>query len=149
VRLAGLEDAPSAFGSTYELEADRPEAEWVQRATEGSRGDDRATFFAQLDDEIVGLVGGYREEPSSQVVELVSMWIAPHVRRRGVGADLVDAVRAWAVETNATTISLWVTRGNTAAERLYRSAGFVATGQVQRLPSDSSYDEARMELSLT
>jgi GNAT superfamily N-acetyltransferase len=148
LRLAALEEAPWAFGSTYVLEADRPHAEWVQRAVAGSRGSDRATFFAQLDDEFVGLVGGHREEPSSPTVELVSMWVAPHVRGRGVGAVLVDAVKAWATDTNATTITLWVTRGNTPAERLYRSQGFVATGEVKPLPSDSSLDESRMELSL-
>jgi GNAT superfamily N-acetyltransferase len=148
VRLAALEEAPSAFGSTHAAEANRPEAEWVQRAAAGSRGSDRATFLAQLDDEFVGLVGGYRQEPSSAIVELVSMWVAPHVRGSGVGAALVDAVRAWATETNASSISLWVTRGNTPAERLYSSKGFVATGEVQPLPSDSSRVEARMELTL-
>ncbi len=110
VRLTALKEAPSAFGSTHAAEANRQEAEWVQRAVAGSRGSDRATFFAQLDDEFVGLVGGYREEPSSAIVELVSMWVAPHVRSRGVGTALVDAVRAWATETNATSISLWATR---------------------------------------
>jgi len=148
VRLAALRDAPSAFGSTHAAEANRPDAEWVQRAVAGSQGSDRATFFAQLDEELVGLVGGYREDPSSSIVELVSMWVAPHVRNHGVGAALVDAVRAWASETNATSISLWVTRGNRPAERLYSSKGFVATGEVQPLPSDASKDEARMTLSL-
>lgn len=148
VRLAALEDAPSAFGSTHAAEATRPEAEWVQRASAGSEGCDRATFFAALDDEVVGLIGGYRDGPSSATVELVSMWVAPHVRNRGVGAALVDAVTAWAIETDATTVSLWVTRGNTPAETLYISKGFVTTGEVQPLPSDSSRDEARMELSL-
>ena len=148
VRLAALEEAPSAFGSTYRSEANRPDAEWVQRAVAGSRGSGRATFFAQLDDDLVGLVGGYREEPSSPIVELVSMWVAPHVRGRGVGVLLVDAVTAWAIETNATSIALWVTRGNTPAERLYGSKGFIATGEVQPLPSDSSQDEVRMMLLL-
>lgn len=81
------------------------------------------------------------------IVELVSMSVAPHVRGRGVGGVLVDAVKAWAIETNATSVALWVTRGNTSAERLYRSKGFVAAGEVKPLPSDSSRDEARMELS--
>lgn len=148
VRLAALEEAPSAFGSTYRSEANRPDAEWVQRAVDGSRGSGRATFFAQLGDDLVGLVGGYREEPSSPVVELLSMWVAPHVRGQGVGVLLVEAVTAWAIETNATSISLWVTRGNTPAERLYGANGFVATGEVQPLPSDSSRDEARMVLVL-
>ena len=51
---------------------------------------------------------------------------------------------AWAIETNATSVSLWVTRGNTTAERLYGAKGFVATGEVQPLPSDSANDEIRM-----
>jgi predicted GNAT family acetyltransferase len=76
------------------------------------------------------------------------MWVAPHVRNHGVGAALVDAMTAWAIATNGASMSLWVTRGNTAAERLYTSKGFVTTGEVQPLPSDSSRDEARMELSL-
>jgi GNAT superfamily N-acetyltransferase len=148
VRLAALEEAPSAFGSTHAAESNRPDAEWEQRAAAGSEGSDRTTFVAAVDNEVVGLVGGYREEPSSATVELVSMWVAPHARKRGVGAALVDAVIGWAAATNATTIGLWVTRGNTPAERLYNSKGFVTTGEIQPLPSDPSKDEARMELPL-
>jgi GNAT superfamily N-acetyltransferase len=148
VRLAALEEAPMAFGSTYQAEANRPDAEWVERAVAGSHGTGRATFFAELDGEPVGLVGGYRDELSSPMVELVCMWVAPHVRGRRVGALLVDAVTAWAIDTNAASISLWVTRGNTPAERLYESKGFVTTGEVQPLPSDPSRDEARMVLLL-
>ena len=76
------------------------------------------------------------------------MWVAPQARNRGVGAALVDAVTAWAIDTSATSVALWVTRGNTAAEMLYTSKGFVTTGEIQPLPSDSSRDEARMELAL-
>jgi GNAT superfamily N-acetyltransferase len=148
VRLAALQDAPSAFGSTYEAECGRPDDEWAQRAVSGSQGSERATFLARLDDDVVGLAGGYRDEPAAPVVELVSMWVAPHVRGRGVGARLVEAVTTWAIETNATSISLWVTCGNAPAERLYESSGFVATGELQPLPSDSSLDEARMHRSL-
>ncbi len=144
VRLAALKEAPSAFGSTYRSEANRSDGEWAERAIAGSQGSDRATFFAQLDGDFVGLVGGFREEPSSPIVELVSLWVAPDFRGRGVGGLLVDAMTAWAIETNATSVSLWVTRGNTTAERLYGAKGFVATGEVQPLPSDSANDEIRM-----
>jgi len=148
VRLAALLDAPSAFGSTYESEAHRSATEWVDRAVAGSHGSDKATFFAQLDDEVVGLAGGYRPTPSSLNVELVSMWVSPDARGRGVGALLVDAVIAWATETGAATVSLWVTSGNAPAERLYAATGFVATGEAQPLPSDPSHAEARMVRSV-
>ena len=148
VRLAALHDAPSAFGSTFAAESTRSPAEWAVRADAGSLGSDRATFFAELDGAVVGLAGGYREEPASSVVELVSVWVAPPVRGRGVGALLVDAVIAWATETHAATLALWVTCGNAPAERLYESCGFVATGEVVPLPSDPSLEESRMLLNL-
>lgn len=120
VRLAALEEAPTAFGSTHASEATRPEAEWVQRASAGSQGSDRASFFAALNDEVVGLVGGYRDEPFSATGQLVSDVGRGSCPKSRVGAALVDAVTAWAIETDATTISLWVTRGNTPAADRHR-----------------------------
>ena len=65
-------------------------------------------------------------------------------RRAGIAAELVKAILSWARETDATTVDLWVTRGNDAAARLYEAAGFWATGEHQPLPSDSCKDELRM-----
>jgi GNAT superfamily N-acetyltransferase len=149
VRLEALKDAPSAFSSTLDLEAGRTDAEWVERAVAGSRGRDRATFFGMVDDRVVGLVGGFRPEASSTAVEMVSMWVAPDARRSGVGAALIDAVQAWAVETEAMSIWAGVMRGNDAARRLYSSKGFGERGSARPLASDASRSEVRMELSLT
>ena len=76
------------------------------------------------------------------------MWTSPTHRRSGVGRALIEAVIAWAEETGGTHVGLWVTVGNTAAESLYQSMGFVPTGERQVLPSDPSKDEARMDRSL-
>jgi ribosomal protein S18 acetylase RimI-like enzyme len=149
VRLEALKDAPSAFSSTFDLEAGRTDAEWVERAVAGSRGRDRATFFGMVDDQVVGLVGGFRPEAASPAVEMVSMWVAPDARRRGVGAALIDSVRAWAVETEATSIWAGVMVGNDAAQRLYLSKGFAERGSIRRLASDASRSEVRMQLALT
>jgi GNAT superfamily N-acetyltransferase len=149
VRLEALRDAPSAFSSTFDLEAGRTDAEWVERAVAGSRGRDRATFFAMVDDLVVGLVGGFRPQASSTAVEMVSMWVAPDARRSGVGAALVDAVRAWAVETEAMSIWAGVMLGNDAAQRLYSSKGFAERGSIMPLASDASRSEVRVELPLT
>ena len=144
VRLAALDDAPSAFGSTYAAEAAATDDAWADRALAGSSGSLRATFFAVEQGAIVGLAGGYRDDPSDTEVHLVSMWVAPAHRRDGVGRALVDEVMAWARATGAYTIALWVTRGNTAAEQLYHSMGFTPTGESQPLPSDPSRAEDRM-----
>jgi ribosomal protein S18 acetylase RimI-like enzyme len=144
VRLAALKDAPSAFGSTHAAEVVRSDHEWTDRALAGSKGSVRATFFANGPGVVVGLVGGYRDGPSDGRVELVSMWVAPTHRRSGVGRALVDAVIAWTQETGGSDVGLWVTRGNSAAEHLYQSMGFIPTGERQPLPSDPSKEETRM-----
>jgi ribosomal protein S18 acetylase RimI-like enzyme len=149
VRLAALAEAPSAFGSSFDQEALLSDQEWADRAQAGSSGFERSTFFAVAAEQVVGLVGGYRSDPASPIVELVSMWTDPIVRRRGVGRALVEAVIDWARCGGAQSVQLWVTRGNTPAENLYRTIGFVETGEYQPLPSDPCKDEARMALSLS
>lgn len=148
VRLAALAESPSAFGSTYAGESSLTIEDWSDRARAGSDGSERATFLAVADDGIVGLVGGYRPEAASAVVELVSMWTHPTVRRTGVGRLLVNAVLDWARACGAREVQLWVTRGNTAAEFLYRAMGFTETGDYQPLPSDPCQDETRMAVAL-
>jgi GNAT superfamily N-acetyltransferase len=148
IRLAALKESPFAFGSSYEAEAERTDDEWTARAQLGADGVERVTFFALLNDQIVGLVGGFRAEGHGFVVDLVSMWTSPNARRAGVGRALVHSVLDWAREVSATTVALWVTRGNAPAQRLYESMGFRETGESQALPSDRSKDELRMTLVL-
>lgn len=148
VRLAALSDAPSAFGSTYEREEAFTEDDWSERARGGSAGPLRSTFLAEDGQEVVGIVGGYRPVDDDPTVELVSMWVAPTHRRQRLGHTLVERVCDWARTTDAKDVALWVTRGNDAAERLYRELGFRETGDVQPLPSDPCKDELRLMRSL-
>jgi ribosomal protein S18 acetylase RimI-like enzyme len=144
VRLAALTDSPFAFGATYTEEAQRTDVEWSARACLASSGTERITLLARVDGQVVGIAGGYREEHHQDQVDLVSMWIAPAVRRAGVGQRLVGAVVEWAADTGASSVGLWVTRGNSPAQRLYESMGFRETGEYQPLPSDPCKDEVRM-----
>jgi GNAT superfamily N-acetyltransferase len=148
VRLAALADAPSAFGSTYAEESLLTAGDWAGRAAAASAGPERATFFAVDDDAIVGLVGGYRPEPASTRIELVSMWTRPVARRTGVGRLLIGAVLDWAKAGGGQAVELWVTRGNVGAENLYRAMGFVDANEYQPLPSDPCREEVRMRLDL-
>lgn len=143
VRLAALADSPSAFGSSYAAEVDQADEHWTSRAEVGAVGERSVTFVAIVDDSVVGLVAAYRPD-AGRLVELVSMWVSPAQRRARIGAELVDAVVGWAHDTGATTVELWVTRGNDAAVRLYEAAGFRVTGDHQPLPSDPCKDELRM-----
>lgn len=148
VRLAALVDSPSVFASTHEREVAFTDAEWAGRAAAGAQGDERATFFAELDGQVVGLVGAYADPSTPGPVELVSMWTAPAARRTGTGRLLVQAVLEWAATTGATTVGLWVIRGNEPAQRLYEAMGFTETGDFQPLPTDPCKNELRMSRAL-
>jgi len=143
IRLEALRDAPDAFGSTYAQQAAYGEADWQRRITRGG------TFLAYLPEadaaepaEPVGLVGGYQEDPDT--VELVSMYVRPCARGRGVGEAMVATVIGWAQARNATSVHLWVTEANSSARLLYGRCGFSLTGERQALPSNAGVSEVGM-----
>lgn len=140
IRLEALRDAPTAFGSTYEREALRGEEHWRGRIARGG------TFLAYLPEvgaaEPAGLIGGYQEDLVT--VELVSMYVRPRARGRGVGEALVATVIGWARQRNAASVHLWVTETNSHARALYERCGFMLTGERQPLPSDPAIGEVAM-----
>jgi RimJ/RimL family protein N-acetyltransferase len=107
-------------------------------------GDDDAVFLAFDDDgRCVGLAGA-KDDDLGADRQLISMWVEPPRRGTSTATDLVDAVVDWARAAGARSVGLWVTRDNERAQRFYRRAGFVVTGDVQPLPSDPCKDEIRM-----
>ena len=74
---------------------------------------------------------------------VVSMWVRPDRRRRGVGVLLVSAVSGWAAYDGTTTVSLWVVQDNDAGRAFYRQAGCEPTGVTMALPRDPSRTEER------
>lgn len=142
-RLRALADSPESFGSTYAAEVGFPDSTWTERAVQAAEGGERAMFLAFDGKGCIGLAGGFHDDLGADR-QLVSMWVAPAYRGTGVATELVDAVLAWAADSGAQTVGLWVTRGNDRAKRLYERMGFVVTGDVQPLPSDPCKDEIRM-----
>lgn len=123
LRLRALEDAPSAFGSRIEDWHDADEARWRQRLSlPGS-----CNLVARLDGRPVGMVSGVPAE-ETDAAELVSLWVAPDARGRGVGDALLTAVAQWARERGARELRLDVAVGNTSAIALYVRHGFVDLG---------------------
>ncbi len=149
IRLAALADAPGAFGSTLAREQALTDADWQERARSAAAGEVRTAFVAEEDGAWVGLVGGYVTDGPPADVEMVSLWVAPHARGRGVGNQLVDAVVRWACDRGARVLGLWVTEGNRRAIGLYERRGFVATADRQPLPSDPDRLEMHMVRVLT
>ena len=142
VRLAALQEAPSAFGSTYAREASFTEEQWRGRINDRS-----VTYFAYLPDnpEPAGLAGGY---VADGVANLVSLWVRPSARGHGVGEALISATADWAKTRDHESIVLWVTESNTPGRKLYDRCGFAPTGERQPLPSDPTLPEVRMRRPL-
>lgn len=142
VRLQALADAPSAFGSTLAAEQQFTEERWRERAT-GSVNS--RLFLAWRGDEAVGIAGCVDEGDGS--AQVVSVWVRPEHRGRGVARALTAAALVFASDRGFSVIRLWVTEGNTSARRLYERLGFTATGKQQPLPSDSALREHELELT--
>ena len=147
VRLAALADAPSAFASSYAREAAFTRVHWQRRINERS-----VTFLAYdtadgaADGTVpAGLAGVYIEDLTPDVV---SMWVRPRFRGRGVGEALLEATAAWAKSRSHPVLYLWVIETNTPARRLYERCGFTPTGESMPLPSDPSLPEIRMSRPL-
>lgn len=140
LRLAAVADAPYAFSSTLAWERQHDEAGW--RARLATR-----TQFAARDgeDHWLGTAGAFGDGPS---IDLVSMWVAPDARGRGIGAALVERVIEHARAIGAGAIYLMVTEGNTAAAQLYARCGFAWTGVVQPVRFGEPRTEREMVLRL-
>ena len=140
VRLRSLSDAPDAFGSRlddWQGPNDR-EDRWRTRF-------DNVAFnaIAVVDGCVVGTAGGMHR--GAATVELVSMWVAPEIRGRGVGDALVGAVVDWAASQSLGCVVLAVRRGNRRAVALYERAGFVLVGPN---PDDGTEDTMIRRLDL-
>jgi ribosomal protein S18 acetylase RimI-like enzyme len=130
VRLRALQDTPSAFGSTYEREAEFSDHEWIARAARVD-GEKAIGYLAMDGREACGVVAAFIDRVDPLQATLVSMWVAPTHRRTGVGRSLVEAVMDWAATRELTRIRLHVTSNNGGAQRFYEELGFVFTGVVE------------------
>ena len=78
------------------------------------------------------------------------MWVAPEVRRRGVGGALVDAVINWARSSDVDRLLLDVADDNAPAIALYTRKGFDPNGEVSTQPPPREHiREHRRELRLS
>ncbi|MFE3170705.1 GNAT family N-acetyltransferase [Amycolatopsis sp. NPDC059090] len=121
LRLAALREDPEAFSSKladWQGEGDA-EARWRARLRDVS-----LNVLADLDGIPAGMVSGHLSERGDKA-ELMSMWVAPSARGRGVGDALVRAVVRWSEGRGAGELALRVAGGNEYALALYQRHGFV------------------------
>jgi ribosomal protein S18 acetylase RimI-like enzyme len=131
LRLAALAEAPHAFGSRladWQGDGDSSERWRARLAIPGSHN-----LVAVVDGRPAGMASGIPTDDHG-VVELISMWVHPIARGRGIGDQLVRAVERRAKHVGADTLRLAVADGNDAAAALYRRNGFQCTGESDLMP---------------
>jgi len=121
LRLAALEEAPYAFSSRLSnwTGANDLESRWRARLSHVP-----FNVVAFFDESPAGIVSGAIPNPGE--AQLISMWVAPSQRGKGLGDALIGAVVAWARENGSTTLHLDVFDDNDAALRLYARNGLGA-----------------------
>jgi ribosomal protein S18 acetylase RimI-like enzyme len=145
IRLEALRSSPEAFGSTFEMESAQTLDFFAGRLRSSE-------MFGAFDvGEIVGMAGllvqpGLKEAHKGV---LVSMYVRPQARRRGVGRLLAEAVMNIARQ-RVELLHLAVVSGNESARQLYTGLGFVEYGiEKKSLKQDGRYyDEILMAKDL-
>lgn len=73
---------------------------------------------------LVGNIGGHRMRPGEVIATLVSMRVAEHARREGVGSGLIAEFMKWANAKNATEAQVTAFAANAGAIDFYQRNGF-------------------------
>jgi GNAT superfamily N-acetyltransferase len=149
IRLEALLDTPSAFATTFSEAEAFPDSLWQERATAGAVGKEQITVLAVSDERTVGMtVALGRPDSRHKIVPIVSVFVVPSERRKGVARRLLTTAQKWARDHGATRTSLWVEEENVPARRFYESIGYVATLDRQPIRSRPRTWEIRLERAL-
>lgn len=130
LRLEGLQESPTAFGSSYTAEAGRTLAEVAARLQTAADAT-VSVFGAYSDERLVGIGALARTttEKAAHNATVCGMYVSPSFRRRRVGQALLDAIITHAQTfTHLRNLKLGVNASNVAAIRLYQSRGFTSYG---------------------
>jgi ribosomal protein S18 acetylase RimI-like enzyme len=143
LRLRALADSPLSFGSSLERELGFDEVDWIGLVSRGG-------WFCAMSNAVpVGIAAGMTGDGLDPgEAHLLSFWVEPESRGRGVAVALLDSVRNWATSSGASRLTLWVADESAAARRFYRRMGFEATGRRQPLPSNPAVGEELMTMEL-
>ena len=143
-RLRMLRDDADFFATRYDDMVREPDATWREWVAEAAAGEDKTLFVAEDGDAWLGVVGAF-VRINAREVQLISMWVSPEARGRGVARDLIRAVAAWTLDRGSSRVVLFVQEANTPARRLYERAGFSLTGD--RAPASAGRSAFKLILA--
>jgi GNAT superfamily N-acetyltransferase len=149
LRLRALAADRDAFSSTHDDQVRYPDEWWQARARAVAEPSADQAMFVAVDAGTgawIGCAGGAIDGDGTPM--LISMWVAPERRRRGVGKALVETVVGWARAAGHQRLRLEVVRDRDPAVGLYRRVGFRPTGRSTPMERAPLLIEDEMELPL-
>lgn len=152
LRLLGLQESPTAFGSSYEEEVVRP-VEFTANRLDVDPADGRFTLGAFDGERLVGM-GGFGRQSHIKMQHMGFIWgvyVHPDHRKKGIGRQLINAIIARVHDyDDVIAIKLSVNAENVAAFRLYETLGFRQYGHEPRAMKIGGqyYDEFHMIMDL-
>lgn len=146
-----LREAPSAFGSDYESAQQLTVEDFRHRVRNDADNFITGTFSGSL---LIGSCGGRRDPDAKRrhIGYIWGMYLQPDHRGGGLANEMLDTtLKRLKQMPGLEVIQLAVTAGNTAAEQLYETAGFLEYGiEPAALKVDQhTYDERLMWLPLS
>ena len=126
LRLRALQDAPKAFGSSFEEESTYPDEVFARRLIQANGN---IFFGAFKDGELVGTAGVYRHERRSEQHRgtMVGVYVARQARGLRLATALVQKIIDHA-EEHFVVLDAKVVATNESAKRIYHALGFRTYG---------------------
>ncbi|MCB1246394.1 MAG: GNAT family N-acetyltransferase [Acidimicrobiia bacterium] len=147
IRLEALEDTPSAFVTSYDEALGYADDLWRDRTAEGALGVTQNTVIALDHGKAVALAIGLLKRKGTVLV-VVSVFISPDYRGRGIGEEMFAILEGWGADRGALEAGLWVEETNERARGFYAKLGYETTDDRQRIPNDAGLWEIRLTKSL-
>jgi ribosomal protein S18 acetylase RimI-like enzyme len=124
IRLLALELEARAFGTSLASASEHGETVWRSRLESCGKDRGNRLLFAREGREIVGMVGSFPRE-GSELVEIISLFVVPSARGKGVAKALMSALLDdLAADPSIQSLSLFVNKSQESAVRLYEGFGF-------------------------
>ena len=140
LRLEALRDFPTAYGSTYEAEAEYT----IERFAHLPPADDGLAVGAFMSAEMIGMSVIMRSSANKgrHWAHIYSMYVKPAYWGTGVAGALVEQILAFA-RGRFEYVELSATQGNERAKRFYERLGFREYGcrPASMRNRDGDYDE--------
>jgi ribosomal protein S18 acetylase RimI-like enzyme len=127
LRFEALKNDPSAYGGSFEEAETLAEGEWRRRI--------RSVLFALSDDRPIGMIVYVFDKglKTRHIAEIFGFYVSADHRGEGIGTRLLErALSLIRKNKRIIKVKLAVNPEQRVAVKMYKKAGFVVTGRVEK-----------------